>query len=340
MKNKSSKLSIVITLFLTVLIIGIGYKALAYAGASFLDNENGIERLPTGNSASYVFYSQSEDDITLFPWTYYNDAVSSQAYDINNYVIDIVSDNLYGNFIYYFYRMISKDLYYFLHNDKDNMYISLAERIKYEEITKDLKIVTLPNNDLVYYYSKDFLITDQTYNLNISFKINFDYSEQEFYVQVLSFQTKHITNTTPSKEYINASKEYLSNYINSNSDSIDNMCYDFINKRNAYDFYSLLDNESYGSTEDTLNIKESTDITDAERNALNEKYKNSTNYDDYNYGSEEKILQGNTSYQLVYTNNEFLIICLENNIVLHYDPTIYTITGFNLLETYLSPFKY
>lgn len=339
MKFKSAKFSIVITLFMTVLIISIGYKVLAFAGASFLDKENGIEHLPTGNSTSYVFYSQSEDNITLYPWTYYNDAVPIQNYfGHDSYIIDTINQKLYGTLTYYFYRMISKDLWDFLYNDVDNMYIRLAERIKFDNVEDDLKIIILPNNEFIYCYSKDFPIDDETYNLSVSFKLMFDYEKQEDYIHVISFQTKQITDETPSKEYINNSKEYLSNYINTNPYSIDEMCVDIINRGAVYAFYSLTDNNE--STESSLNITESESITitEAEINALNEKFKNSTDSSNYDY--EEKILHGKTSYQLVYTNNEFLIICLENNLVLHYDPDIYAITGFNLLETYGAQTKY
>lgn len=303
---------------------------------SFLENDNKIDRLPTGNSASYVFYSESEDYVTLYPWTYCYDttsfreifgpeALASDIFNTDN------TDYLYDNLTYYFYRMVPGDVRDFLYN-KDNKNIRLSDRINYEDIESDLKVKQV-DDDLIFYYSKDFPISNQTYNLSFSFMNDF---------QILSFQIKPVSNPTLSKDDINSAKEFLSGYINSSDNfSIFDIYYDILYKTYSYELYLLKDDNTgdneispYDENDSASETSRSIVISEDAKTELIERIKSTINSDN-DYLLDRSSLE-NTSYQLVYTNNEFLIIFLENNIVLHYDPITSMITGFNLSESYLS----
>ena len=106
--------------------------------------------------------------------------------------------------------------------------------------------------------------------------------------------------------------KFLTNYINSDeTNSIAIIYSDIFTQRGIYDSYSLINN-SY----------------------------NKDKYDSENSGKEnlsadnENITQ-NSSYQLIENDNELLIIMLENNAVMHYDPVTSMITGFNFSESYM-----
>jgi hypothetical protein len=100
-------------------------------------------------------------------------------------------------------------------------------------------------------------------------------------------------------------KEFLTDYINSDeNNSITTIYSDIFSQKGIYDSYSL-NNNNYNK-----------DLFDLEVN----KY--------------ETITQ-NSSYQLIENDNEFLIVLLENNAVIHYDPVTSMITGFNFPESYM-----
>lgn len=328
MKIKSLKLSICITLLSTILIITIGYQVLAYAGASFLKNDNEITRLSTENSTTYVFYSQSEDEITLYPWTYdYDTTPFFQYFGQDVYASDIFDIwKLYNSLTFYFYRMVPEDILIYLYKED----ITLSQRMNYVDVEYDLTVKSV-NNELIFFYSKDLIINEQT--LNLSFAFNQD-------CQILSFQIKPSSSAALSDEDVNSGKQFLTDYINSaKSGSISFIYYDIINQTGLCDSYSLK------NTNDDFNsyiMEEELESNSSEKNQElklslqeNEQY---TEYTDA-YTSIDDALIKNSSYQLVDTDNEFLIILLENNIVLHYDPTNSIISGFNLSESYLSMIK-
>ncbi len=325
MKIKSLKLSICITLLSTILIITIGYQVLAYAGASFLKNDNEITRLSTENATTYVFYSQSEDEITLYPWTYnYDTTPFFQYFGSKIYASDVFDIwKLYDSLTFYFYRMVPEDILIYLYEED----ITLSQRMNYVDVEYDLTVKSV-NNELIFFYSKDLIINDQT--LNLSFAFNQD-------CQLLSFQIKPSSSAALSDEDVNSGKQFLTDYINSaKSDSISYIYYDIINQAGLCDSYSLK------NTDSDLNsyiIKEVFDTGTSEKNeelklSLLEKEEHGDAYT-----SIDDALTKNSSYQLVDTDNEFLIILLENNIVLHYDPTNSMISGFNLSESYMSMIK-
>ena len=179
MKNRTSKLSLIITLLSTILIITIGYKALAFAGDFFLRNDTEISYLATDNLTTYVFYSQSEDELNLYPWNYYYDAVSFQTYTGKDIPASYFFDtwDLYNSLTYYFYRMIPEETATLLYKED----IPLYERMDYSDLANDLFVKTV-NNEPVFYYSKDLNLPDQTYNLRFTFS----------YSGLLSFEIKSL----------------------------------------------------------------------------------------------------------------------------------------------------
>lgn len=297
MKNRTSKISMVITLLSAVLIITIGYKALAFAGDFILKNDTEISYLPTDNITTYVFYSQSEDEINLYPWNYYHDAISFQNYmedDLHTLEsFDIWS--LYNSLIFYFYRMVPDETASYLYKED----IKLYDRIDFFNIEKDL-FVKIVNNEPIFYYSKDMKIYDKTYNLRFAFSQSY----------LLSFEIKLVSNTVLSSEQMDSSKQFLTDYINSTeNNSIAMIYYDILSQRGFYDSYSLLTNNF---NNDKLHDSEKQYFID-----------------------ESEDIAKNSSYQLIDNDNEFLIVLLENNVVIHFDPVTSMITGFNLSETYI-----
>lgn len=288
-----------ITLLSTILIITIGYKALAFAGEFFLRNDTEIRYLATDNLTTYVFYSQSEDELKLYPWNYYYDTVSFQDYigkDIPaSYFID--TWELYNSITYYFYRMIPEKTASLLYEED----IALYDRINFSDLAKDL-FVKIVNNESVFYYSKDLNLPDRTYNLRFTFSQS----------GLLSFEIKPLSDTLLTEEQMDRSKQFLTEYINSDeSNSIAIIYSDIFTQRGLYDSYSLI-NSAY-----------SKDKYDSESNEKE------------NIIDENESITKNSSYQLIENDNEFLIILLENNSVIHYDPVTSMITGFNFPESYM-----
>ncbi len=292
MKNRTSKISLLITLLSTILIITIGYKALAFAGDFFLKNDAEISYLTTDNLTTYVFYSQSEDELNLFPWNYYYDVVTFHSYigkDVPaSYFID--TWDLYHSLTYYFYRMVPEETALLLYKED----ISLYERMDFSALENDL-FVKIVNNEPVFFYSKNLNLPDRTYSLRFTFSQS----------GLLSFEIKSVSGTLPSDEQMSKAKEFLTDYINSDeNNSITTIYSDIFSQKGIYDSYSL-NNNNYNK-----------DLFDLEVN----KY--------------ETITQ-NSSYQLIENDNEFLIVLLENNAVIHYDPVTSMITGFNFPESYM-----
>ena len=299
MKNRTSKLSLIITLLSTILIITIGYKALAFAGDFFLRNDTEISYLATDNLTTYVFYSQSEDELNLYPWNYYYDAVSFQTYTGKDIPASYFFDtwDLYNSLTYYFYRMIPEETATLLYEED----IPLYERMDYSDLANDLFVKTV-NNEPVFYYSKDLNLPDQTYNLRFTFS----------YSRLLSFEIKSVSDTLLTDDQMNKSKQFLTDYINSDeSNSIAIIYSDIFNQRGLYDTYSLINN-SYNKDKYDMEISGNEDLT-----------------------SGNESITKNSSYQLIENDNEFLIILLENNVVIHYDPLTSMITGFNFSESYM-----
>ena len=132
----------------------------------------------------------------------------------------------------------------------------------------------------------------------------------------LSKATKGLGKTvealTLTDDQMSKSKRVLTDYINSDeSNSIAIIYSDIFNQRGLYDTYSLINN-SYNKDKYDMEISGNEDLT-----------------------SGNESITKNSSYQLIENDNEFLIILLENNVVIHYDPLTSMITGFNFSESYM-----
>lgn len=296
MKIKKTILPLLITLSSTVLIISLGYNILAYAGASFLDANTEITPLSTDNSTTYVFYSQAEENVTLFPWGYYNEATPFKEYYRENTMIsDILTINsielIMDQLSYYFYRMTP------IQTTKiDYEEFSLYHLLISELIEDNLK-VQIVNYNTVFFYSKEISIGEQKYNLSFTFTDK---------CRILSFQIKTIYSTVVKDEDMNTSKKLLSEQLNSSQNNPIPFIYYDILLQNGYYSYSM-DQDDYNMSE--------------RESLIGEEYY-------HTYGNKYEF----NSYQLVDTDDEILIILTDNNVVLHFDPISNLITGFNLPE--------
>lgn len=311
MKNFKNILLFIITLMLTCIIIYVGYRSLAIAGNYFIMSDNDIKTYPMENNDSYVFYSQSDSDIMLFPWNYYADSVSFiELYpEADSKQTNILPDTdyLYSQLRYYFYKTIPGHV-------KESILAadgSLYEIMDFSELAGKLKVKTV-SNITYYYYNEIIVISGVNYRLSFSFNDS---------LLLFSFQCRQIVDTdTYSADNMRLGNECLSNFINYNEQSSL-----YLLLLDIFRNIDYLDNYVIKYT-DSNNI--SLNFSEEEHNPMLSDSKTVTEeYSDY-----EAKNASNSSYQIVETNDELLLILIDKHIVLHFDPISRMFNGFNFME--------
>lgn len=317
MKNKQVIKSFIATILITIIILVTGYNILAKAGKYYLNLDGKITKLSTDLGVDYVFYSQSDDDLKLYPWNYYDLAVkfcetpemlnSENLFDLNG---------IYKQVTYYFYRTLPQNICQYIY-DKDS--IPLSTRICFDSFLNDI-YVSVVNGEAFYFYQKEIAIDSVHYQLTFSFnsasKIN-------------SFQIENIKNkSNVSSSDLDNGKSFLSTYIDiKDKNYLSLISYDILTNKNLFENYSL--EKSY------YNYEYTNELQSSEKSEINDNFTDSSiiiNKDNNAglSGIEEEKIYDKTSYQIVETKDEILIILLESNTVLHFDPISKMITGFNL----------
>lgn len=334
MKKIKNFLYLISTLIMACLIISIGYRSLNIAGNYFIVSENDITTLSTGNDNSYAFYSQADSDITLFPWNYYEesrplsdvylnadvyDESDSDVYDILDSIIE--KDYLYENIRYYFYKTISSQSKEYI----NSIGSSLSELIKFDYIADYITVMSTSMNDY-FFYKNNVTVDYITYELSFSFDLSGNF---------LSFQCRQIEPSllSDSPEMMEYGTKYLSNFITQNEQSdLGTLLTDIEYHANILENYTLhLSGDNYIYLEEK-NDKTSTQSIYIESDMLreNEYYDKIYSYD-YSYFDFSQFVN-NSSYQIVETNNELLLILIDNNIVLHFEPSTRRFNGFNKID--------
>lgn len=313
MKKSKHMLPLIYTIIIAVLIIYTGYNILTMASKHLAEDTNNIETISSDNNDSYVFYSQTDNDIILFPWNYGNNAVSfSDYYDDYLKAEDIINtENLYAYLRYYFYRIIPESQQnYIFDND-----LSLEEIMDFSNLEKYLTI----NNDY-YFYSQIIDIYNQSYYLNVSFN-----SKGYIY----AFQCREIRPQTEySTDIMNSANSDLTSFLNDTSKNYVNFLL-----KDIYELGGILDNYVLNISKNSyskLNFKE--DIYYDKDTSVTNIYVNGTFTIKNDEKTEFNISYGNNtnSYQLIKTQYEYLVVMTDSNIILHYDPVLHTFNGFNI----------
>lgn len=347
MKRTNNFFAFIKTIIIASLIITIGYKFLAMAGKYFVDDNRGITPLSAENNDSYVFYSQADSDITLFPWNYYDSSISYHNFYNNSFgngddgddsyentLSDFVdTTNLYNNLVYYFYKVIP--------TDQKNLILttdsSLSELINFYYMEPNLRVDT--TNSTLFYYNNNIDIGNYSYDLNFSF----DYSGYLY-----SFQCQEIHNDEDyTNDIMTNGNTYLSNLVNdSGQKKISSIFDDIIYLLDMLDNYFI---DASDSSDIKINIINENNIKYIEDKSDYDK----ANYDKTNNQQSDYLSDGESempsndgqssnqylyseqnSYQIVKTHNEYLLILSDSNIVLHFDPLLRVFNGFNLSEKY------
>lgn len=313
MKKYKHILPLISTVIIAVLIIYTGYNILARAGKYLVTDNNNIVTISSDKDDSYVFYSQTDNDIVLFPWNYSNNAVNfSDYYDFSLKASDVIeTTNLYEYLRYYFYRIIpdSQKNYIF-----DNG-LSLSEIMDYDNLEEYITI-----NQGYYFYSHIITILNSSYYLNVSFNSN---------GYIYAFQCREIRPQTEYTTDIMArANSDLTSFLNDSSRN-----YIGVLLKDIYELYGFLDNY-------VLNISQA---SYSSLNFRDDIYydKNFSKLEVYTYDPESgtevgiydidtSYMDNTNSYQLVKTQYEYLILMTNLNITIHYDPVSHTFNGFNI----------
>lgn len=302
-----------ITLMMTCVIIFIGYRSLAVAGNYFIMSDNAIKTYPMESDDSYVFYSQSNSEITLFPWNYYADSVSlNELYSNENdfktayFLTDAEEfEYLYLQIRYYFYKTIPGSVKEGIISSDS----SLHDLMDFQDISEKLTVRTI-SNTTYYFYDEIIPINGVDYGLSFSFDDR---------LSIYSFQCRQIVDEDMySADNMRLGNEYLSNFINSNDQANLNLILlDIIQTDNYLENYAInyldADNISLNLSEEAMydyELEHSTNSAEV-----------------YFYLPYQKV--SNSSYQIVETKDELLLVLADNNIILHFDTISRMFTGFN-----------
>lgn len=319
MTRSKNILAFLKTIILASLIIVIGYKILAFAGNYFIYDKSKVSTLSSESKDSYVFYSQSDSDITLFPWNYSANSITFNKYYEEDGAIlfsDIIdTDMLYNSIRYYFYKMIPA-------SQKDHIFQSegsLSNLINYDNIKQNISVSTAEFD--CFFYKGVITIGSFSYNLNFSFSSG---------GYIYSFQCQEI----------HSDEDYTNDIMTYANTCLSNLIY----SDTSNDISSIESDILYlsGSLENyTLNITDFSDITLNFSQDWYDKYYSEEKYEDegmsdntYNKyrQSNNEINSENNLYQIIKAQNEYLIILSDSNIILHYDPLLRVFNGFNLLK--------
>lgn len=349
MNLKNNILSLIKTVIFATAIIISGYIILAKASRYFTNYDNKTSPVSITNNTSYVFYTQANSDVKLFPYNYADNAMtypeyyakyhSSQKYDESlASVVDTI--NLYDYLRYYFYRTIPTDSREYMTNND----ISLASVMDFNNIARYTTVSFSNNGNAYFYYKGEITVKNDSYNLDFSF-------DDKGYLY--SFQCQLITGENLyTDDVMDKGNNVLSNLVaDSNLDSFVLLANDIIfltgNLKNYFLTSAGNDEIIINRNSDVVNHSIQTDIdifsSDKTYESYEEKfdndfleiYENSEN-NLYSTDSDSKYLtnESQNSYQIVRTKTEYLLILSDTNIVFHYDPLLHVFNGFNMSEFY------
>lgn len=349
MKLKNSIFPFIKTIIFASVIIIAGYTILAKASNFIIRYDNKISPVAVEKNDSYIFYSQTDNDVTLFPWNYANDSVDAMTYsdfylnnvDEFNYDITLSSivdtGNLYDYLRYFFYRTVSPDLRkYMTAND-----ISLSTVMDFTNLGN---YVTVYSGSTTYFFYKGRINID-----NYSFDLDFSFDSSGF---LYSFQCQRINNSySYTDEVMQNGNKVLSSLVSENNrDTLLLLVNDILFLNDFLKNYYL---NISSSSDISVNLEEDAEISyDISINYTNDYYEKyimddssydydieeleknrEENYDKYfKYRDADFTNDDQNSYQIVKTKNEFLLILSDSNIVFHYDPLLRVFNGFNLSE--------
>lgn len=318
---------LIATILIAVFIISTGYHFLAKTGNRLSLSVNSITPIQSANNASYVFYQQADTDIVLFPWNYSENAISfTEYYGDTISAKDLIDTiNLYDYLRYYFYRIIpgSQKAYIF---DND---LSLSILMDYDNLEKYLTIY-----EDYYYFSRIIDIQNISYYLNVSFNST---------GYIYAFQCREIRSDMEySNDAMNNGNSDLTEFLNDDSNNyvnilLSDMCY----------LEGILSNyvlNTSNESDSRLNFTEDIYHEKFVQKQIDESSASTKNIDNYTkfttYSSNGTILDTETdkdittiSYQIVKTQYEYLIVILEADVIIHYDPISHTFNGFNIKVT-------
>lgn len=163
-----------ITFLYSFIIIFIGYNTLDITGNFFFSDSNKISYSNTSDNNSYIFFSQTDNDITLFPWNYYKESLplskefsvtkKTEQLPINYHQILTIYDSIEMSFN----DIISPELSIYLHNNNDTLY----SIVNFDYIFDKLLTYTDSDGQQYFFYSENKSIKNETYNISFSFGIN------------------------------------------------------------------------------------------------------------------------------------------------------------------------
>lgn len=347
MKLKNSIFSFVKTIIFASVIIIAGYTILAKASRYIIRYDNKITSVAIEKNDSYVFYSQTDSDVTLFPWNYANNSVDTMTYsdfymsNVDAFTYDITlssivdTGNLYDYLRYFFYRTIPPDLRkYMAAND-----ISLSTVMDFTNLGN---YVTVYSGSNTYFFYKGRINIDKH-----SFDLDFSFDASGF---LYSFQCQRINSSDKyTDKVMKNGNKILSNLVSErNRDTLLLLVDDIIFLNDFLkNYYLNISSSSDISVNLEENAENNLDITINYTNDYYEKYlQDDSSYDidefekerkDYytkyfEYKDSDLTNDDQNSYQIVETKNEFLLILSDSNIVFHYDPLLHVFNGFNLSE--------
>lgn len=346
-KKHSNVFYLLHTFFLATIIIVIVYNLIATTGKYIIKMDSKINSYSLDNNNSYVFYTQADADISLFPWNYYNSSndkflVNDNVFSFNddymtNEIIDI--DSLYELIRYNFYQTVP--------NIKPKIIEkagSLYDIMNFDNISNDIEVI-FANDNYYYYYTKTLDIVGTKYNMSFSFSIYDNVPE------LLSFNCcKDYSDEIYTETNFDNGKTTLAAFINSDSQGYLNLLiYDIYTKSELLSNYKI--NHSKGKCVLDINPPYDQIYSDL-KNGIYEEYYYSSNVDlsekyedteseeftvEFSYNDIVDIINSslklnNNSYQIVETEKDLLLILIDEQIVLHFDPIEEIFTGFNYIE--------
>lgn len=333
MKIKTNILSLFKTVIFATVIIISGYIILAKAGRCFTNYDNKTSPVSIADNTSYIFYTQANSDVKLFPYNYADNAIPYPEYYDESLTSVVDTINLYDYIRYYFYRTIPNDSREYMTNND----ISLASVMDFDNIAKYTTVSLSNTGNAYFYYKGQITVQNNSYNLDFSF-------DDKGYLY--SFQCQMITNENLyTDDVMDKGNNILSDLVaDSNLDSFVLLANDIIFLTGNLKNYFV---NSAGNNEIIINrnpdVENHSIQTDIDIFTYEEKveknffklYENSENdlystYSDYKYLTNES----QNSYQIVRTKTEYLLILSDTNIVFHYDPLLHVFNGFNMSEFY------
>lgn len=291
MKNIKNVYLSVITLLIAFIIIALGYRSLDVAGNYFILSNNEISTFSTSQEGSYVFYSQSDSEIVLFPWNYYEESVppeklytnTDEEFNINNY-LDLYS--LYLNLEYYFYQMAPESVIQYLSDN--NIY--LYTEMNFNSIAADITGKSTNTSEMYFFYKKELTFNNDTYIMSFAFN---EFSD------IYSFQFKPVyPENTITKDVMTNGSNFLKLFLGEQETTSENLTEEY---------------EDFTSADSSVGKVLENEI------ALQEK-------------NETKYTTSNSSYQIIETEDELLLVSINDMTVYYFDPVQNKFTGFNFIE--------